>query len=209
MMTFLVSALMESSSMRASTYSSPPAARSTTISRLPGLASHCPARWEISADRIFVDTASAWRKFAATKADRLAPRVSFLRGMIAVCGIGRPERVAEERGDGEPVGDRADHRGLRGAGDEAPDTGVVGEEVSGEEDERGKDEQRERERAHLLQPASALLIFRRQLGRPAGSASGAEARYGWCLLDRHRYPLLHDFSETRPLHTYLQAGSHL
>ena len=121
----------------------------------------------------------------------------------------QPERVAEQRGDGEPVGDRADHRGLRGAGDEPPDAGVVGEEVGGEEDERGKDEQRERERAHLLQPARALLILRRELGRTAVSAAGAETRYGWCLLDRHRYPLLHDFSETRPLYTHPQAGSHL
>ena len=35
--------------------------------------------------------------------------------MIAVCGIGRPKRMAEEGGDGEPVRDAADH-GRLGAG---------------------------------------------------------------------------------------------
>ena len=39
--------------------------------------------------------------------------------MIAVCGIGSPQRVPEQRGDGEPVGERADHRGLGGGADVA------------------------------------------------------------------------------------------
>ena len=32
--------------------------------------------------------------------------------MIAVCGIGRPERPPEQGGDREPVGERSDHRRL-------------------------------------------------------------------------------------------------
>ena len=116
--------------------------------------------------------------------------------------------MAEERGDGEPVGDRADHGRLGGSGDEAPDTGVVGEDVGGQEDERGEDEQGQRERAHLLQPASTLLILRPEFAGPTGSAS-AETRHGCCFVDRHRYPLATDSSEIRAFDLHPRAGSRL
>ncbi len=102
------------------------------------------------------------------------------------------EGVAEEGGDGEPVGDRPDHRGLGAAGDEAPHAAEVGEEVRGEEDQGGEDEQGERERAHPLQPPRPLLVLGREFARPA------EARHGCLRRNRHSYPLGTDSSEPRP-----------
>src|SRR5699024_2889340 len=116
--------------------------------------------------------------------------------------------MAEERGDGEPVGDRTDHGGLGGSRDESPGAGVVGEDVGGQEDERGEDEQGQRECAHLLQPASALLILRPEFAGPAGTASAA-ARHGCCFVDRHRYPLATDSSEIRASDLHSRAGSQL
>ena len=55
------------------------------------------------------------RKFSPTNSSRLRPSSSLRRGISAVCGIGRPERVLEQRGHREPVRDRADH-GRLGAG---------------------------------------------------------------------------------------------
>src|SRR5699024_12225351 len=97
---------------------------------------------------------------------------------------------------------------LGGPGDEDPDTGVVGEDVGGQEDERGEDEQGQRKLAHLLQPASAPLILRPEFAGPSGAAS-AEARHGCCFVDRHRYPLVTDSSEIRAFDLHSRSGSQL
>src|SRR5699024_6212736 len=112
------------------------------------------------------------------------------------------------RGDGEPGGDRTDHRRLGGPGDEAPGAGVVGEDVGGQEEERGEDEQGQRGCAHLLQPASALLILRPEFAGSTGTAA-PEERNGCCSVDRHRYPLSTDSSEIRASDLHSRAGSQL
>ena len=54
------------------------------------LASHSPIRRGIWAACTRGPTTSGVRKFCWTNSPRLSPIWSFLRGMIAVCGIGRP-----------------------------------------------------------------------------------------------------------------------
>ncbi len=75
----------------------------------------------------------------------------------------QPQRVAEERRDGEPVGDRPDHRRLGAGVHEAPERRLLGVQVEGEDDGRG-DEQGQRDEAHPAQPRSR-----------AASASGSDA----------------------------------
>ena len=52
--------------------------------------SHLPSRSATCASRSLVATTSGDRKFSRTKAPRPSPSWSFLRLMIAVCGIGMP-----------------------------------------------------------------------------------------------------------------------
>ena len=70
--------------------------------------------------RIRRATTEGVRKLSRRKAASVSPIRSLLRGMIAVCGIGQAERMAEQGGDREPVGDAADHRRLGEGADEAP-----------------------------------------------------------------------------------------
>ena len=53
---------------------------------------------------------SGVRKLCCTKSPSVSPNWSLRSTMIAVWGIGIAERMAEQRGDREPVGEAADHR---------------------------------------------------------------------------------------------------
>ncbi len=53
------------------------------------------------------------------KAERFCPMRALLRGMIAVWDR-QAERMAKQRGDGEPVGDRTHHRRLGEGSQVAP-----------------------------------------------------------------------------------------
>ena len=61
-----------------------------TRSACDGSDSHLPSRLGICASRSLVSTTSGDRKFSRTKVPRPSPSWSFLRLMIAVCGIGMP-----------------------------------------------------------------------------------------------------------------------
>ena len=65
------------------------------------------------------------------------------------------QRVLEERGHREPVGDRTDHRRLGAGVDEAPRP-VATQRC--DVHDGGQDEQRDGHRAHLSQPATARLV---------------------------------------------------
>ena len=65
-------------------------ASAATRSALTGSASHLPVRLATSALRSFVSTLSADRKFSRTNVLSPSPSWSFLRLMIAVCGMGMP-----------------------------------------------------------------------------------------------------------------------
>lgn len=61
-----------------------------TRSALSGLSSQAPAFWAIRAESSFARTTSSDRKFSSTNCPSDSPIWSFLRGMIAVCGILSP-----------------------------------------------------------------------------------------------------------------------
>ncbi len=61
-----------------------------TRSACEGSDSHLPSRPATCASRSFVSTTCGDMKFSRTKAPRPSPSWSFLRLMIAVCGIGMP-----------------------------------------------------------------------------------------------------------------------
>ena len=86
----------------------------------------------------------------------------------------QPERVPEQRGDGEPVGQRADHRGLGGGPHVAdPGAGVPAEQHAGEEDERRPAEQPGGQPLHPGEVAGPLRVVerRRRAGRRSGSGT--------------------------------------
>ena len=68
-----------------------------------------------------------------------------------------PQRVPEQRRHGEPVGHRADHRGL-GPGVHEPPEALVPDPQRREEHDRGEHQQRQRHEPHLTQPAPALRV---------------------------------------------------
>jgi hypothetical protein len=83
---------------------------------------------------------------------------SQLAGMSAVWGIGKPERAAEDRGDGEPVGEPA-HDARLGDGEDpaTPPGGAEREGRDGDEDGRHEDDHGEPalawdSRAHCVVP---------------------------------------------------------
>ena len=65
-------------------------ASAATRSACAGSESHLPSRPATSASRSLVSTTSGDMKFSRTKVPRPSPSWSFLRLMIAVCGIGMP-----------------------------------------------------------------------------------------------------------------------
>jgi hypothetical protein len=77
--------------------------------------------------------------------------------------------VAEERGDREPVGQRADHRGLGEGADVADPRVCILLRAGDHEDDGGGEQQRECEPLHLPHRRLALEIARRHglhAGRP-------------------------------------------
>ena len=70
---------------------------------------------------------------------------SLLRGMIAVCGNRQSERVAEEGGDREPVGEPADHRRL-GEGFDVAERGMKRLECASDGEDHGHDHEQARSR---------------------------------------------------------------
>ena len=66
------------------------ASSAVTRSALGTCPIHSPTRLATSTRPSLSRTTSSARKFSPTKSPRLSPIWSFLRGMIAVCGIGRP-----------------------------------------------------------------------------------------------------------------------
>ena len=101
---------------------------------------------------------ASWRKFSAKNSSRLLPNSSFLRDQRRVRDR-QPERVPEQRGDREPVGDRADHAGLGAGVDEAPEPVLssVSDVHHGGEDQQA--------------PATACIRRSRVRRRPSASVS--------------------------------------
>ena len=101
--------------------------------------------------------------------------------MSAVCGILDAQRVTEERGDREPVGEPADHPGLgRGAhiaGERRP--AVALPEQEDDPDDRRAEEERQRHALHAPQPGPLLRVvdeIRDQAAVPAGRTAGGRER---------------------------------
>ena len=81
--------------------------------RVGRLASQCPRRRPTSAWARRSSSTSWVRKLSSHELAEDCGRSGPCGcGMIAVCGIGMPERMAEQRGHREPVGQRTHHRGL-------------------------------------------------------------------------------------------------
>ena len=118
-------------------------------------------------------TTARVRKFSCTKAAQaLADLVLLARDDRGVRDR-QPQRVPEQRGDGEPVGQRADHRGLGGrphVADPAPTSAA--EQHAGEEDHGGEQEQ---PGGQPLHPASGRGRARGSSSEPASGASGRGA----------------------------------
>ena len=87
-----------------------------------------------------VEVADAGLELAGSRKCASKKRPTFLRGAGLVrgqeCGVrdGQAERAAEERLDGEPVGEAADHAGLGHGADQPQRRGVAADEEGGEED---------------------------------------------------------------------------
>ena len=119
-----------------------------------GSDSHLPTRRVTSAPATFSRTTSSARKFVPTNSPSPAAHLVLARRDDRRVRDREPQRVAEQRRDREPVGQRADHRRL-GAGLHVADPalrvrpdGHDGHDV----DQRGQDEQT---RGHSLHPAQA------------------------------------------------------
>ena len=108
---------------------------------------------------------SSCRKFSPTNSSSPLPSSSLRFGISAVCGIGMPERVLEERGHREPVGDRADHRRLGAGVDEAPEAVLA---------ERGD----VHDGGEARSSATATVRIRRSPRRRASSAAGSGVMSG-------------------------------
>ena len=85
-MTCWMSSSLSSSTTTRSTVPVSPATRSACA----GSESHLPSRPATCASRSFVSTTAGDRKFSRTNVPRPSPSWSFLRLMIAVCGIFSP-----------------------------------------------------------------------------------------------------------------------
>src|SRR5689334_13652348 len=87
------------------------------------------------------------------------------------------ERMAEQRGDGEPVGDAADHRRFhRRAREAEPEAMVVHFEDSGDDEQHaGGDEQRRRQPLHAIEPRLTLGLVLHGGGLENGRRPGDEA----------------------------------
>ena len=95
-------------------------------------------------------------------AERLADLILAVRDDRRVRN-GHAERMTEQCGDREPVGERADHRRL-GEGADGSDGRVVRLLPAGDEvDDRDEHQQTERERLHPAHRCAPLEIVRRQL----------------------------------------------
>ena len=93
-----------------------------TVAGEPGRASHSARRAPGDDASTRSSTIGPDRKLACRNWPRLRPIWSLRAGTMAVWGIGTPERVAEQGGDREPVGQAADHRRL-GRGPDVADPG--------------------------------------------------------------------------------------
>ena len=83
-----------------------------TRSAASGLARYAPIFEPTEKPASRSRTTSSDRKLVATNSDSDEPMASLRVGMIAVCGIGSPSGLPEQRRDREPVGERTDHPGL-------------------------------------------------------------------------------------------------
>ena len=106
-------------------------------------------------------TTSSTRKLSVTNSRRLTPSACLRRRDQGGVRDRQAERVPEQSRDGEPVGDRPDHRRL-GRRVQVPPAAapVEGQDV----DHRGQAQQAQRDRAHPSQPAPPNLVGRGQLG---------------------------------------------
>ena len=84
---------------------------------VPGSASQAPSRLPMPTARSRWRTTSSERKFSPTNSPSDDAQLVLLGGDDRGVRDGQAERVAEEGGDREPVGERADHAGLGGRGD--------------------------------------------------------------------------------------------
>ena len=84
---------------------------------------------------------------------------SLLRGMIAVCGMGRPERMAEQRRHGKPVGKAAHHgRFGKGANERQPGMEPLAEPRA-EKDGEHQHQQAAGDQAHTAKRTDAVEII--------------------------------------------------
>ena len=154
---------------------------STTRRALAGSESQSPTRAEIVAASTRSRMMSSWRKFSPTNSSSPLPSSSLRLGISAVCGIGQPQRVLEERGHREPVGDGTDHRGLGAGVDEAPD--APSRPSVATYTTAAKHQQRHRDGAHPSQPATARLVGARvgrdQRDRRGGHGGGRVRCQPW------------------------------
>ena len=155
-MTCWMSSSLSNSTTARSTVEASPATRSAWS----GSDSHLPSRPAISASRSLVSTTAADRKFSRTKLPRPSPSWSFLRLMIAVWGILQAQRMTEQRGDGEPVGERADHPGFGGRADISDPGGpALGLAPATDQEDHGRaDQETQRHRLHPAQTPPPLGV---------------------------------------------------
>ena len=103
---------------------------------------------------------SGVRKLVWTKSPSVSPNWSLRSTMIAVWGMGMRERVAEQGGDREPVGQAADHAGL----------------------DRGLERSRPRWRRRPTTGGRRTRRRRRRAGRSPGGGPGAAGARRSCSL---------------------------
>lgn len=149
-----------------------------------------------------VSTTSADRKFSRTNlAEALASLVLLSRDDRGVRDL-QPQRMAEEGGDGEPVGQRADHPGLGRCTDvsEPPRPAPCLAPLAGQEDDGRADQESQRHRLHPPQIAQPLDVG---LGVGAGErlsqgGDGARRQFRETMFSCHatiiRYFRPHGFS---------------
>ena len=142
------------------------AASATTRRALAGSESQAPSRRAMSAAASRSRITSSCRKFSAKNSSRLLPNSSFLRGTSAVCGIGQPERVPEQRGHGEPVGDGSHHARLGARVHEAEEPVLV---QRGQVHDRGKQQQSAGDTLHPPQAGTPVRVRLRVRGQQRGS----------------------------------------
>ena len=131
------------------------ATSSTTRRTWAGSASHCPTRSEIVRGRDPLADHRLLQEVLADEVLEAAPELVLAPRDQRGVRHGQAERVLEQRGHREPVGDRTDHRRLGAGVHEAPEAVLV---ERGQVDHGGEGQERDREGPHPAQPAAPLRV---------------------------------------------------